>query len=609
MIKNKQSKALEPKATKWIFLALFAITLYFNPKVQDPFNAPKFWILLVIGGLLFGYALEYSWISRKEKLSRNITLFSIVFAFFLILNVIFAQNQYVAIFGEYQRKNGALSYLFLLTLLLVASFALNSKNITKLFFTALIIGIVLIIYGNMQASGIDFIQWNNPYNAVIGTLGNPNFSAATMAILGSLTFAFVFIARQNYLRLFSALVFLLLLFTIYQTDARQGLISLASGVGFFLSFVIYFIKRRFGFLAFGILGILLFASVLGMLQIGPLRDYLYKGSVTVRGYYWRAGMEMFQENPFFGVGLDNYGAYFKETRETSYSLKYGFEITSSAAHNSFIQMFATGGIFLGFMYLALTIFVLVYGIRSLSKLNDLDRLIQISLLSAFLTFIAQSLVSIDNLGIAVWGWVLMGAIVGIGKLAKDSEKKIGSEKLTLKSNMFQLTASIIVGTLTLITSVFLYQGEKNVYRASGFYNPTSPDQRDVFYELTSKTLATPILDPRHRLTSGMQLVSFGFVQEGMKELENLFESNPRNIDVLNVLAEFSLQLGKIDDAINYRTQLSTLDPWNAKNYLALGGLYKQKNDIQSMLLMLDKIQSFASDNQIYIDAKNQLTIN
>lgn len=107
----------------------------------------------------------------------------------------------------------------------------------------------------------------------------------------------------------------------------------------------------------------------------------------------------------------------------------------------------------------------------------------------------------------------------------------------------------------------------------------------------------------------MQLVSFGFIQEGMQELEGLVNSNPRNIDALNVLAEFSVQLGKIDDAINYRIRISELDPWNAKNYLALGGLYKQKNDIQNMNAMLDKIRLFASENQIYLDAKNQLTIN
>lgn len=609
MIENNQNKMQDSKATKWILLALIAITLYFNSKVQDPFNAPKFWILLVIGGWLFGYALEYSWKYRNEKLSRYLSFFSIIFVTFLLANIIFAQNQYVAIFGEYQRKNGALSYLFLLILLISTVYTLNQRNIHKFFISSLAVSTVLVVYGNLQASGIDFVKWNNPYNAVIGTLGNPNFSAATMAILGSLAFGYSFIAKQIYLKFLSVLIFVLLFYTIFQTEARQGLVSLVSGIGFFLAFVIYFINRKFGMISFGILATALVASILGMLQIGPLTEYLYKGSVTVRGYYWRAGIQMLQENPSFGVGLDNYGSFFKEYRETSYSLKYGFDITSSAAHNSYIQMLATGGMFLGFMYLVLTVFVLVFGIRSLFKLSDSSRLIQIALLSSFLTYIAQSLVSIDNLGIAVWGWVLMGAIIGMGKLPSNPQNDKPSKKPKAIFNFYQLTASVIVGTLTLITSIFLYQGEKNTYQAAGYYNPTASNQRDLFYELTSKSLRTPLLDPRHKLTSGMQLVSFGFIQEGIQELESLVKSNPRNIDALNVLAEFSVQLGKIDDAITYRSKLSELDPWNAKNYLALGGLYKQKNDIQSMNLMLNKIQSFASENQIYLDAKDQLTIN
>jgi O-antigen ligase len=608
-MKNNQNKVQDSKATKWILLALVAITLYFNSKVQDPFNAPKFWILLVIGGWLFGYALEYSWNSRNDKFSKNLTLFSVTFIVFLLLNIIFAQYRYVAIFGEYQRKNGAMSYLFLLILLITTAYTFNQKNIHKFFLTSLAVSTVLVVYGNLQASGIDFVKWNNPYNAVIGTLGNPNFSAATMAILGSLAFGFSFIAKQFYLKSISIIIFFTLFYTIYQTEARQGLVSLVSGIGFFLAFLIFFINRKLGVISFGILAVSLLASILGMLQIGPLTDYLYKGSVTVRGYYWRAGIKMLQENPFFGVGLDNYGSFFKEYRETSYSLKYGFDITSSAAHNSYIQMFATGGMFLGFMYFALTVFVLVFGIRSLFKLSESSRVIQIALLASFLTYIAQSLVSIDNLGIAVWGWVLMGAIIGIGKLSTNPENNKLSEKPKAIFNFYQLTASVIVGTISLITSIFLYQGEKSMYQAAGYYNPTASNQRELFFTLTTKTLATPLLDPRHKLTSGMQLVSYGFIQEGMQELENLAKNNPRNIDALNVLAEFSVQLGKIDDAINYRIQISELDPWNAKNYLALGGLYKQKNDIQNMNLMLNKIQSFASENQIYLDAKNQLAIN
>jgi hypothetical protein len=154
-------------------------------------------------------------------------------------------------------------------------------------------------------------------------------------------------------------------------------------------------------------------SILGMLQVGPLQDLLYKGSVSVRGYYWRAGIEMFQQNPLMGVGMDRYGAYFKEYREVGYPLAYGFDITSSNAHNTFIQFFATGGFLLGTTYLLLNGFILWRGIAGVRQFTGNNRLLITGLLAAWVAFHSQSLISIDNIGVSIWGWVLGGSIIGL----------------------------------------------------------------------------------------------------------------------------------------------------------------------------------------------------
>ena len=106
----------------------------------------------------------------------------------------------------------------------------------------------------------------------------------------------------------------------------------------------------------------------------------------------------------------------------------------------------------------------------------------------------------------------------------------------------------------------------------------------------------------------MYLVSFGFVDEGMSLLKQVNAENPRNLDALNVLAEYLIQLGKFDEAIKYRQNIARLDPWNAKNYLALGSIYKQVNDVENMNLVLKEIESFAKNSQIYQDAKSQLVL-
>jgi hypothetical protein len=61
-----QSKSIDKKAVWWVGFFLFAITIYFNSKAQDPFNAPKFWVLLVGAAWLLGYLISYLKDSRDD---------------------------------------------------------------------------------------------------------------------------------------------------------------------------------------------------------------------------------------------------------------------------------------------------------------------------------------------------------------------------------------------------------------------------------------------------------------------------------------------------------------------------------------------------------------
>jgi O-antigen ligase len=135
----------------------------------------------------------------------------------------------------------------------------------------------------MQTTGNDFINWNNGYNPIITTLGNPNFAAAVMAVMGVLTFSAAFNSdfKTNY-RAFSILLTALLLFSIYRSNARQGLLSYILGTGLFLVIWLYGKNRKLGVFTILIGIFVVIISILGMLQIGPLERYLYKPSVTLK---------------------------------------------------------------------------------------------------------------------------------------------------------------------------------------------------------------------------------------------------------------------------------------------------------------------------------------
>jgi tetratricopeptide (TPR) repeat protein len=105
----------------------------------------------------------------------------------------------------------------------------------------------------------------------------------------------------------------------------------------------------------------------------------------------------------------------------------------------------------------------------------------------------------------------------------------------------------------------------------------------------------------------MYLARGGYVDEGLAAVKDVYNNDPRNLDALSALILASEDLGKKEDAIAYRLKMVDLDPWNAKNYLALGILYKSKGDLLNTKAMLDKINSFASSDPIATQAISDLS--
>lgn len=596
--------------TGWIFGSLAFVTLYFQTNLADPINSPKLWVLLILAAWLLGYIVTFRKIIFSNKLLVKVFKLNILLLGFLLLAVMFTDFKYTAIFGDTQRRNGFISYLSLSIIFISTCIFVRLFNIKKLYFVTIIIGTISMVYAFMQATGNDFVKWNNPYNSVITTLGNPNFAAAVMAIMGVIIFAAVFIDDFNVtIRVFSILLTSLLLLAIYKSNAKQGLLSYFLGIGIFLIIWLWVKNSKLGIISLST-GIFIFIfSVLGMLQIGPFEKFLYKPSVSIRGFYWRAGVEMFKHNPIFGIGIDRYGSYFKQYREVNYPLRYGFDITSTNAHNTFIQFFATGGIFVGILYLVLNGFILSSAIKGIKKLEGNNRLLLAGVFSAWMSYHAQSFVSIDNIGISIWGWVLGGVIIGISVSANSSTDE-DRKYLKIQKDPLNLSRILFSGTTTLLAIVLvatLYRGEASAYNSTVSVNLQDTVSRTYYRDLQLKVINTPLIDPYYSISSSVRLIQSGFTYEGVNELKKIYSTDLRNSEVLKTLALVFEELNKQFDAIIYRKELAELDPWDASNYFQLGKDYKAQGDLVNSKAMLNKILSFASNDPVAAKAKAELT--
>jgi len=610
MKKVRTEKSASNISLTTILIFASAVTLYFNPSLEDPFNSPKFWVLCISGSWLLGYLI----INVKNLIiSKQNRIFLILVSFFSLsffISAIFTDVKFNAFLGETQRRLGFITYFFFAIYMIVTSILSKLEVISKVYYINFLLGALLGVYGFLQVIDKDPIKWNLTVNRVIGTLGNPNFASATMALIACICTSTIFITSfSKFFRLLNTFLTLILLFEINTSDSIQGLVAYSAGTGV-LFIVLLYKKNKFlghaGLFTYTFTGAV---AILGMLQVGPLTNLLYKSSVTVRGYYWNAGIQMLKQNPFTGVGVDRYGAFFKEYRKPEYSLNYGFDIISTNAHNAFIHFFATAGIIVGTCYLLLNLYIIFCGVKLIIQSSGDSKLKITGLFAAWIVFFSQSIISVDNSGTTIWGWILGGAIIGLS--LKELEKQAMAQqrvKVTSNYNSTQSLQLVVSSLLTFISVIFisfLYRGETTTYLARSYYNVQNPQDSPRFEPLVQKVNAIPFIDPISKLGLAELLAQTGKIDEAVVIVDKLLIDDPRNQNMLNTRAALSEYLKDYAKGIEFRQQIEKYDPWNAKNYLQMGVDYKFMGDYESMMVYKEKILKFAPNSE---EAKTAISV-
>ena len=284
-------------------------------------------------------------------------------------------------------------------------------------------------------------------------------------MLGSLLLAFCFKKQTSIIyRALAGFGILVSLMLIIRSKSQQGLIVL--GLGMALVIFIFFLSfgsknRKLILISYGsltsVVGLL---TVLGTLKIGPLGEILYKLSVRQRGYYWNAAIEMIKSNPINGVGLDSYGDWYFGVRSAGAALNTP-KVTSNSAHSVFLDIGSNGGIPLLAIYIGLVALTLRSIFKYLRR-NQEFNWAYAGLVSVWVGYQAQSVISINQLGLAIWGWLLMGLLIGIEVNSREKSnvntqsviKGKGFSKISKKNNSSSSLA-YISAALSLTIGLFI----------------------------------------------------------------------------------------------------------------------------------------------------------
>ena len=391
------------------FVAIVVIT----GTVTDPVNVTK---LFALGGVaagafavLLAFGLSQLWESSKVLvISCGLLLVAGINA------VVNSEGPLVQnLYGVYGRNTALVTYV-LLSLVILASAVLRvQSSFTVLIWGLLGAGLINVIYCLWVIAFGDFIPWSNPYGNILGTFGNPNFIGAFLGLFGASLVAYV--CRKGVrieVRIAATVIFLVTVYEIIDSSAIQGRVVIAAGlaiVGFYL------VRSKFKGVLAQIGYVLIVAiggvfALLGALQIGPLTKYIYKTSVSLRGEYWQAGWNMGSEHPLTGVGFDTYGDWYRRARDTQALVMPGPNTVTNAAHNVPFDVFAFGGWPLFLAYLAILSLSVIAIVRVTLRTRTYDGVF-VTLTTAWVCYQLQSIISINQIGLAIWGWLFGGALI------------------------------------------------------------------------------------------------------------------------------------------------------------------------------------------------------
>jgi O-antigen ligase len=422
-----------------LLLSAPAITLGINPWTSyDPISLPK---MLILSS--FAFALGFIILSRRKevisKIPRNIWLVFLVFSLWLVVSMFFSGAPILQqVWGSFGRNTGLLTYVSLLIILISTAILGNIDYYAGL--TKALVGTALpmTIYCLVQMAGRDPIGWSE--FATFGTLGNVNFLSA---FFGMTSIACLALAFNKLFRATSRLMLVLLAFLdiyiAYSTGSIQGVVIFVAGLFSIVLIRLRYYNTKLQPLLLGtylvILATSVCAGILGLLNKGPLAPILYQQSLIFRMDYIHAGWEMTLRKPIFGVGLDSYGDWYREARGEITTLRTGVDRISNSAHNIFLDVSSNGGVVLGISFLMIVLIAGVSALRFLKSESQFDPYFA-AIASVWFAYQVQALVSINQIGVGVWGWLLSGALIGYGQISVKSsqqEENVARKSVSKKS--------------------------------------------------------------------------------------------------------------------------------------------------------------------------------
>jgi len=552
--------AFQKTLSRVLALGAAGVTIFLiTGNVTDPVNAPKLFLLGGLAGASFSL-IAYLVFTKAFRITGLEVLISTFSLWSLLALVTSSSPMSQGVYGVYGRNTGFLTYLFL-GLIALAATQLNGRTNFKFVVTGFLVALAVnLAYGLWVLLFGDFLGWQNNYGALLGTFGNPNFISSFLGMGFSVVLALA-IRSNRRLRIGLVFVLPLIAWQLREANSLQGIVVAGVGTGV----VVYFWVRHKTqseiwsgvFLLTG--AITAGVAVAGALGWGPLKQALAQPTVALREQYWLAAVNMAKSHPLLGVGMDSYGDWYRRARGTQALVTPGPDTVTNVAHNVFLDFLAFGGFPLLTLYVLITSLAAFSIFRVTKRTKNYDPIF-VGLVVLWVGYQAQSIISINQIGLAVWGWLLNGLTIAYEKNTRTLDQKVKATNLapsTRKRGNLEIFSPQLVAGIGLIV---------------GFVLAAPPMSADMKWAKVQKTrqlsdleiaLAGGYLTPSNsqRLASVVvNLEESQLPEYAIKYARMGVNFNPENFDAWKVLYYSTKSTAK--EKAKAKAEMIRLDPLN-----------------------------------------------
>ena len=582
----------------------------------DPFAAAKSFVIITGALGLMGYAVIDILQNRATMVAGRRRVFFVLVLAFLVLFLVRAMTTSDingALYGMVGRSSGFITYFAYGLIFILSMLYFNFDNLTFALRGLLIAGLIGSIYSLLEKLGKNPWKMSKIYEGTGSLFGNPNFSGAFLSLAVVLSVWVLTNKTSNKEKWLAGVALPLAIYGVYTSKALQGSISIIIGISVLGLIKLFQMKKLFGTagvvpaMFVGVIGIL------GSLNIGPLSSYLYKGSVAERGDMWRTAISMIKKHPIWGVGIERYGSDFRQYRDLQQSLRAGPDVVSNNAHNVVLHLMATGGVFLGLLYLAIVVGVAVVGIKGLLTLSNEKKSLLGVALALWFPIQAQNTISVDNPAVFVWSWILGGAIIAISLQEKTEgiakiEKKHPKPSKSLSSTTHALAPVL---TLLFLLLSFSFTIKPMIAQHSfhfAFYLGTNAKQPDTLKGKEAALIKAENEDPGN-VTWSRNSANSLFIDQAWPETvsaaQRALDKDPNDWVSWWFMASAYEKAGEFSKAIPARLKTVELDPLNTSVLLELARDQKAVGDLAGLAATKAKVLAI-NPNAPEIPALNSL---